>query len=66
MTLLIIYVSLALGVSFFCSMAEAVLLSVTTAYTHLLEQAGRRSGVHWRRLKQDIDRPLSAILTLKT
>ncbi|WP_116364667.1 CNNM domain-containing protein [Parahaliea mediterranea] len=66
MTLLIIYVGLALGVSFLCSVAEAVLLSVTTAYTHLLEQEGRPAGKRLRHLKQDIDRPLSAILTLNT
>jgi CBS domain containing-hemolysin-like protein len=66
MTLLILYISLALGVSFLCSVAEAVLLSVTTAYTHLLEQEGKHSGVLWRELKQDVDRPLSAILTLNT
>ncbi|TXS93572.1 CNNM domain-containing protein [Parahaliea aestuarii] len=66
MTLLMIYVGLALGVSFLCSVSEAVLLSVTTAYTHLLEQNGRPAGKRLRTLKQDIDRPLSAILTLNT
>ncbi|MBN7796858.1 HlyC/CorC family transporter [Parahaliea mediterranea] len=66
MTLLILYVSLALGVSFLCSVAEAVLLSVTTAYTHLLEQEGKPAGARLRHLKQDIDRPLAAILTLNT
>ncbi len=66
MTLLILYVCLALGVSFICSVAEAVLLSVTTAYTRLLEQDGRKAGERLRLLKQDVDRPLSAILTLNT
>lgn len=66
MTLLLIYVGLALGVSFLCSVAEAVLLSVTTAYTRLLEQEDRPAGQRLRALKQDIDRPLSAILTLNT
>jgi magnesium and cobalt exporter, CNNM family len=66
MSLLILYISLALGVSFICSVAEAVLLSVTTAYTRLLEQQGRPSGAHWRVLKKDVDRPLAAILTLNT
>ncbi|MFW6053793.1 MAG: hemolysin, partial [Persicimonas sp.] len=32
MTLLVIYVLLALGVSFLCSVLEAVLLSVTPSY----------------------------------
>lgn len=66
MTLLLIYVGIALGVSFLCSVAEAVLLSVTTAYTSLLEQEGRPSGKLLRELKHDINRPLSAILTLNT
>lgn len=66
MTLLIIFVSIALVVSFFCSVAEAVLLSVSTPYTSVLEQQGRRSGRNLRLLKQNIDRPLSAILTLNT
>jgi CBS domain containing-hemolysin-like protein len=66
MTLLLIYILLAVGVSFICSVAEAVLLSVTTAYTSLQEQEGKRSGIYLRKLKDDIDRPLSAILTLNT
>lgn len=66
MTLLLLYIALALGVSFLCSVAEAVLLSVTSAYTSVLEQKGRRSGILLARLKRDIDRPLAAILTLNT
>lgn len=66
MTLLIIYVAIALGVSFLCSVAEAVLLSVSTAYTSVLEKKGKRSGKLLRAMKQDVDRPLSAILTLNT
>lgn len=66
MTLLIIYVLLALGVSFICSIAEAVLLSVTSGYAMLLQQEGRRSGALLQELKAKIDRPLAAILTLNT
>lgn len=66
MTLLIIYVAIALGVSFLCSVAEAVLLSVSTAYTSVLEKKGKRAGKLLRVMKQDVDRPLSAILTLNT
>ncbi|MBA6411844.1 HlyC/CorC family transporter [Parahaliea sp. F7430] len=66
MSLLILYVSLALGVSFLCSVAEAVLLSISTAYAHLLEQEGNPAGARLKRLKQDVDRPLAAILTLNT
>src|SRR5690554_4231116 len=66
MTLLIVYVLIALGISFLCSVAEAVLLSTTTAYTSLKQQEGKRSGLLLAELKATIDRPLAAILTLNT
>lgn len=66
MTLLIIYVAIALVFSFLCSILEAVLLSTTTAHIILLEQEGRSSGALLRRLKSDINKPLAAILTLNT
>ena len=37
LTLLIVYIALAIGVSFLCSIMEAVLLSVTPAYFGALE-----------------------------
>lgn len=66
MLLLIIYVSVALGFSFLCSIAEAVILSVTSAHVALLEQEGKPSGALLRKLKSDINTPLAAILTLNT
>ena len=66
MTLLIVYVAVALVFSFLCSIAEAVLLSVTTAHITLLEQESRDSGALLRKLKSDINKPLAAILTLNT
>ncbi len=66
MTLLIIYVAIALGFSFLCSIAEAVLLSVTSAYIALKEEEGHASGEILHRLKDNINQPLSAILTLNT
>jgi CBS domain containing-hemolysin-like protein len=65
--LLAVYVLLALGFSFLCSIAEAVLLSITPAYIE--EQKMRRPHLAslLKRLKQDnIDRSLAAILTLNT
>ena len=64
MTLLIVFVTLALGVSFLCSVMEAVLLSVTPAYVKSV--AGTPTGERLQRLKADVDEPLSAILTLNT
>ncbi|MDC3332672.1 hemolysin family protein [bacterium] len=66
MLLLITYVLAALGFSFLCSVAEAVLLSVTTAYIALLEKQEQPSGVLLRKLKDDVNKPLAAILTLNT
>ncbi len=66
MTLLIIYISVALLFSFLCSIAEAVILSVSPAHVLVMQQEGRRAGDILDRLKQDINKPLSAILTLNT
>ncbi|MCO6442418.1 MAG: HlyC/CorC family transporter [Nitrococcus mobilis] len=64
--LLIVYVSVALMMSFLCSIAEAVMLSVSSAYIHLLEQEEKPSGALLRDLKEDFNKPLAAILTLNT
>lgn len=66
MTKLILYFALALGVSFLCSLLEASLLSVTPSFARALEREGRRVGKRLRALKDDIDRPLAAILSLNT
>ncbi len=66
MTLLITYAMLALGVSFFCSISEATVLSVTPSYVVALEEKGRWTGRLLGRLKRDIDRSLAAILSLNT
>lgn len=66
MILLITFVLIALIFSFLCSIAEAVILSVSPAYVALLEKQGKSSASILRSLKQDIHRPLAAILTLNT
>jgi CBS domain containing-hemolysin-like protein len=66
MGLLLLFVGLALTFSFLCSLMEACLLSVTPSYVATLEGKQRRVGALLRRLKDDIDRPLAAILTLNT
>lgn len=66
MTLLIIFFIVAIGFSFYCSIAEAVLLSVNNPYISLLEQEKKKSGFLLQKLKADVNRPLAAILTLNT
>ena len=52
--------------SFLCSILEAVLLSITPAYVGIQEQKGSHIAADLVRFKDDIDRPLAAILTLNT
>lgn len=66
MLVLIAFVALALGVSFVCSVLEAVLLSISPSYIASATEKGRRSAKLWSRYKTDIDRPLAAILSLNT
>ncbi|MGC6512589.1 MAG: CNNM domain-containing protein [Parvibaculales bacterium] len=66
MTLLILYLLLAVLVSFFCSVAEAVLLSVRPSYIAALEARGSRSAKKLKALCGNLDRPLAAILTANT
>jgi CBS domain containing-hemolysin-like protein len=66
MGLLALYVALAIGVSFLCSMMEAVLLSVTPSYVAALQREGSAVGERLHQFKDNIDRPLAAILSLNT
>ncbi|WP_428773237.1 CNNM domain-containing protein [Vibrio sp.] len=63
---LLLYITLALGVSFICSVLEAVLLSVTPGYIASWRQQSHPLADQLERLKRDIDRPLASILTLNT
>ncbi|MBE0566474.1 MAG: DUF21 domain-containing protein [Krumholzibacteria bacterium] len=61
------YVLLALGLSFLCSVAEAVLLSVTPSYIeHAREKRPKRAALLQRLKHDNVDRSLAAILTLNT
>ena len=63
---LVLYIFLAIGVSFLCSILEAVLLSVTPSYIAAKKEKGTKAGKNLAKLKEDIDRPLAAILSLNT
>nr|WP_320014758.1 CNNM domain-containing protein [uncultured Desulfobacter sp.] len=61
------YVLLALVCSFLCSIAEAVLLSITPSYIEGLGERKPKHAALLRKLKKDkVDQSLSAILTLNT
>lgn len=66
MTALIAFFLLSIIVSFICSLMEAVLLSLSRAYIGVLVEEGKKSGVIMTDLKNNIDKPLSAILTMNT
>lgn len=66
MGLLIGFLFLSIFFSFLCSIWEAVLLSITPSFIKRKERESPRTGQLLNRLKNDIDKPLSAILTLNT
>ncbi|TMN32715.1 hemolysin [Pseudoalteromonas sp. S2755] len=57
---------LAIAISFICSVMEAVLLSITPSHIGILKQENDALASRVQRLKDNIDQPLSAILTLNT
>ena len=66
MALLIVFLTLSIVVSFLCSIWEAVILSVTPSYVNSSRESGSYTGAKLTEFTQDIDKPLSAILTLNT
>tara|TARA_B100000586_G_scaffold241890_1_gene195458 strand:- start:1889 stop:3004 length:1116 start_codon:yes stop_codon:yes gene_type:complete len=61
-----LYLFLALGVSFLCSLLEAIILSVTWSHIEILKKEEKGSGEVLKKLKENIEQPLAAILTLNT
>lgn len=65
--LLALFVLVAIGISFICSLAESALLSMTPSYIADVEESSPKKASMLRRLKVDnIDQSLAAILTLNT
>ena len=65
-TLLIVYLLIALVFSFLCSVFEAVLLSIRQPYILTQRETKPKNAEVWQKLSADINRPLSAILILNT
>jgi len=63
---LFLAVGLAVLVSAFCSIAEAVLYSTPWSRIEHLRKAGRSSGNILYKLRNNIEKPIAAILTLNT
>jgi len=64
--LLILYFVLAVGISFICSVLEAVLLSVNMSYISLLEKEKPKVGKLLRLQKVEISKSIASILILNT
>lgn len=66
MSLIITVVVAILVISFFCSLLEAVFLSITPGFVALAVKEQWKSAKILEHQKDDINRPISAILTLNT
>ena len=66
MALLIFYLLVALLFSFLCSIMEAAILSTTPSFINTKLNEGKEYAKSLKKYKDNIDRPLAAILTLNT
>ena len=63
---LIVAVAAAVLISAMCSLFEAVLYSVPVGHIESLANADRKAGRILQRLRENVDRPIAAILSLNT
>lgn len=63
---LLLVVGLAIVVSALCSLSEAVLYSVPWSHLEQMRKSGKKSGALLFELRGNVERPISAILTLNT
>ncbi len=63
---LIIAVTMAILISAACSLMEAVLYSVPMRYVESAAQEGKQGAKIFRMMRNDIEKPISAILSLNT
>lgn len=66
MQLLVLAIALTLGISFLCSLMEALILSTTVAEIEGLKRTQPKRGERLERLKINLDETISTILTLNT
>jgi CBS domain containing-hemolysin-like protein len=66
MTLLLIYLTIAIGVSFLCSILEAVLLSITPSFVEQVKKDKPFAGKVLFNVKTNLDKSISSILILNT
>ena len=66
MGLILLYFLGALSLSLLCSVLEAVLLSTPMSYISMRENQGSKTATLMKQYKNNVDRPVGAILSLNT
>lgn len=66
MTLLFVYAAIAIGVSFFCSLFEAIVLSLNYSYIEVLKKESPKIALLLTKVKKNIEVSLSSILIVNT
>lgn len=66
MELLLLFLFLALAISFLCSTLESVLMTTTLSYITMREEENYKPALLMKQYKTDTERPLAAILSLNT
>jgi CBS domain containing-hemolysin-like protein len=66
MTLLITYLIIAIGISFLCSVLEAVLLSISASYVESVSNQSPKKARKLVEVRQKLDQSISSILILNT
>lgn len=66
MTSLLLFAFVSIAFSFLCSIWEAVLLSISPSYVQMKVKEGGTTGELLNKFKNDVNAPLTAILSLNT
>ena len=66
LSLLLLFLLGAMGISFLCSILESVLLSTPLSYITMREDEGYKPATRFMQYKEESARPLAAILALNT
>lgn len=66
MVLLLVYLFVAMAISFLCSVLEATLMSTPISFITMREEDGYKLATKFKDYKQESSRPIAAILSLNT
>ena len=66
MTLLFIYLAIAIGISFLCSIVESVLLSLNMSHINVIKKEDEKIGNLLEKLKTNMNKSIASILILNT